>query len=114
MLNSDGKRELILAHHEARRQQKPVPAVVYFAGIAASCLVVVTGWWMTIGSNVFRPLLKNDEAVRIMTQGVQKLETNMAQAQQAKIPESQQIKAGVKEAILRLQQQTASSTPTNP
>lgn len=55
VLSPDEKRELILAHHAARTKRgKPHPAWGwgYYVGIAASCLVILTGWWLTLGSSL--------------------------------------------------------------
>lgn len=51
MLSSEEKRELILAHAEARTPQSSW-GFGYVVGIAASCLVVVSGWWWTLGTNL--------------------------------------------------------------
>ncbi len=51
MLSSEEKRELILAHAEARTPTSSW-GFGYVVGIAASCLVVVSGWWWTLGTNL--------------------------------------------------------------
>jgi cytochrome c-type biogenesis protein CcmH/NrfG len=44
------KRQLILAHAEARKARRMPHKWVYLMGVVASCLVVMTGWWFTVGS----------------------------------------------------------------
>ncbi len=51
VLSSEEKRELILAHAEARTPTSSW-GFGYVVGIAASCLVVVSGWWWTLGTNL--------------------------------------------------------------
>lgn len=44
------KRQLILAHAEARKARHMPNRWIYLMGLAASCLVVMAGWWMTVGT----------------------------------------------------------------
>ena len=44
------KRHLILAHAEERKSRRMPHKWVYLMGVAASCLVVMAGWWFTVGS----------------------------------------------------------------
>src|SRR5574337_1583466 len=52
MMSEDEKRELILAHAAARANEKGPWGPGYFVAVVASCLVVATGWWMTLNANV--------------------------------------------------------------
>ncbi len=66
VLSSEEKRELILAHHAARKKNgKPHPAwgFGYYVGIAASCLVIVTGWWATLSGSLNYEAQSSDEGV---------------------------------------------------
>ncbi len=44
------KRQLILAHAQARQARHMPHRWVYLMGVAASCLIVMVGWWMTVGT----------------------------------------------------------------
>ena len=46
------KRDLILAHHAARQNRVQAGPWAYYVGIAASCLIVFTGWWLTLDTNI--------------------------------------------------------------
>ena len=50
LLSHDQKRELILAHAAARQARRLPKGWFYVMGIVASCLVVMAGWWLTVGS----------------------------------------------------------------
>lgn len=68
MISSEEKRALILAHHASRTtQRKKVPVAAYYIGVTASCLIVVSGWWITWGARLdsgLRPAA--DEAFTIV------------------------------------------------
>lgn len=50
-VSSEEKRQLILAHTAAReRRMSWGPG--YYVAIAASCLVIVSGWWLTLDTNL--------------------------------------------------------------
>ncbi len=75
MISSDEKRELILAHAEAR-SRRPTQnwGMGYYIGIAASCLVVATGWWLTIGTSLrVRLPTEPDQAAQILKEQTDKL-----------------------------------------
>lgn len=48
MLTDEAKRELILAHAAARSKTARDWGIGYTVAIAASCLVVFGGWWLTL------------------------------------------------------------------
>lgn len=50
ILSHAQKRELILAHAKARQARNVPNSWFYLMGVAASCLVVIGGWWLTVGS----------------------------------------------------------------
>ncbi|MBP7005705.1 hypothetical protein KBB27_01105 [Patescibacteria group bacterium] len=50
LLTPDQKRELILAHASARQTRTTPRGWMYVFGVAAACLMVAGGWWMTVGS----------------------------------------------------------------
>lgn len=70
VLSAEEKHELILAHAEARRHKHHHArfGAVYAIGVAATCLVVVSGWWITVGSNLRQTLPGQDAAVKILTE----------------------------------------------
>lgn len=48
MLTDEAKRDLILAHAAARSKTSRDWGIGYTVAIAASCLVVFGGWWLTL------------------------------------------------------------------
>lgn len=67
ILSHAQKRELILAHAKARQVRNTPNSWFYLMGVAASCLVVIGGWWLTVGSwvrsqmtLVARPAIQED------------------------------------------------------
>lgn len=52
VLSSDEKRELIHAHTEARQGRPSGYGLGYYIAVGASCLVVVSGWWLTLDTNL--------------------------------------------------------------
>lgn len=44
------KRQLILHHAAARKARHKPHKWLYIMGVAASCLIVVAGWWATVGA----------------------------------------------------------------
>lgn len=68
LLSSDEKRELILAHAAARAPQDPLQRVSLWAGVTIASVVIVTGWFMTVGWKVGKTLSTGSEEVRQMTE----------------------------------------------
>lgn len=52
IVTDDEKRQLILAHAAAREGRPENWGLGYYVAVAASCLVVVTGWMLTLGSGI--------------------------------------------------------------
>lgn len=50
LLSAEQKRELILAHAKVRQARNLPHSWFYIMGVATSCLVVLGGWWLTVGS----------------------------------------------------------------
>jgi len=46
------KHDLILAHRAARVAQRASGKWTYYVGVAASVMIVFTGWWLTFDTNV--------------------------------------------------------------
>lgn len=60
MLTAEEKRELIHAHHHARktRQKEQSWGVGYYVAVAASCLMVITGWVFTMEKNIRQNMME--------------------------------------------------------
>jgi hypothetical protein len=52
ILSSEEKRELILAHAEARHPADPVQRMSMWAGVAVCIVFVVLAWFSTVGSGI--------------------------------------------------------------
>lgn len=103
MLSADEKRGLILAHHAARKEHAHPRGwgMGYYIGIAASCLVIITGWWMTLGTNLRTGLKpESDEATQILQENMTDFQQNISQT----FSPTQEIKADV-EAMKQQYQQ---------
>ena len=111
VISSDEKRGLILAHHDARQKHGTPTAFVFYAGIAASCLVVFVGYAMTIGKTFQSNLqIRQDPAVQVLTKSIEDAQKNWPATPQ--IPDNQQIKQTVQDVIQQIQQ--PASTSSNP
>ncbi len=49
LVSPDHKRGLILAHAHARHARPKVRRWVYFSSVALCSLVLMAGWWLTVG-----------------------------------------------------------------
>ncbi len=56
LLKPRDKRELILAHAAARAARRVGGKWTYLIGVSASCLVLASGWWLTVGTELRRQL----------------------------------------------------------
>ena len=88
MLTDEAKRELILAHAAARSKTSRDWGIGYTVAIAASCVIVFGGWWLTLDRSLgvakhpdgFLQILSNtiqiirDEGVPQATRAAQALE----------------------------------------
>ncbi len=52
ILTADEKRELISAHAAARHGRPSGYGLGYYIAVGASCLVVMTGWWLTLDTTL--------------------------------------------------------------
>ncbi|MBM3204819.1 hypothetical protein FJZ48_02460 [Candidatus Uhrbacteria bacterium] len=96
VMSSEEKAALIHAHHAARQRHAHPRGwgLGYYVGITASCLVIITGWWMTVGTNLRQSLSDQpDEAAQILQTNLKKFREGFP----AKNIETgkQQIKANV-------------------
>ncbi|MDO8584203.1 MAG: hypothetical protein Q7R83_03435 [bacterium] len=79
MVSADEKRALILAHHASRTsRRRKMPVAAYYIGVTASCLIVVSGWWVTWGAGISSGLRQQpDEAFQIIKDGYQQAKETM-------------------------------------
>ena len=85
LLSADEKRGLIRAH-TAAREDRPTIGLAYYVGIAASCLVVVTGWWFTLGSNLRSPTPTTDSTTQQFVNNIQDLQDKLSTVRQSVPP----------------------------
>lgn len=52
IVTNDEKRQLILAHAAARAGRSQPWGLGYYVAVAASCLIIVTGWTLTVKSGL--------------------------------------------------------------
>ncbi len=75
------KHALIRAHAEAREQARTRWGIGYYIGVAASCLVVVSGWWFTLDRNVRSNISPaRDPLVQIIDEGMGDFRKNTQQS----------------------------------
>lgn len=99
ILSHEEKHELIRAHAETRHKRPNGYGLGYYVAVAASCLVVATGWIMTLDHGLWQPSRKPDPALTEFTQNAQKLKD-----------EIDQTTAKIESAKKQLQAATATST----
>ncbi|MSR85311.1 hypothetical protein EXS71_02655 [Candidatus Uhrbacteria bacterium] len=71
------KHKLIMAHANARGE-RPDWGLGYYIGIAASCLVVVTGWWLTLGTNLRTHVPTQDPSVQRLQKDIKDLREKLS------------------------------------
>ncbi len=84
-MSSDHKRELILAHAAVRHARPKIGwGIGYYVGVTASCLVVFSGWWMTVGTHLTSGISpQQDAAYQIIERNTQNLQVQTAADSQA-------------------------------
>ncbi len=97
--HADEKRALIHAHTHARAAARAGWGLSYYIGIGASCLVVVSGWWMTAGTRA-NVDLRNDNLVET----VQTQTQTLAQDLHKPDPEAEAVKARIQAIHDQLEQ----------
>ncbi len=95
----DEKRALIHAHTHARAAARAGWGLSYYIGISASCLIVVSGWWMTAGTRAHLDL-RNDTLVQTIETQTQTLQNNL----EASDPEAEAVKARIQAIQNQLEQ----------
>lgn len=77
------KHALIRAHADARVKARTGWGIGYYIGVAASCLVVVSGWWLTLDQNIRSNIDPGrDPLVQVLDEGAEGLRQNVEQAAQ--------------------------------
>lgn len=79
LISHEEKHELIRAHAETRHKRPNGYGLGYYIAVAASCLIVVTGWVMTLDRGLWQPTRKPDPAIVEFTQNAQKLKDEIDQ-----------------------------------
>ncbi len=73
ILSHEEKHELIRAHAATRQKQPRGYGLGYYIAVAASCLVVATGWIMTLDRGLWRPVKEPDPIVNEISDSAEKL-----------------------------------------
>lgn len=75
------KHALIRAHADARAKVRTGWGIGYYIGVAASCLVVVSGWWLTLDKNIRTNLDPGrDSLIDVVSESTQELQQNTQNA----------------------------------
>ena len=62
VFSEDEKRELIMAHADARKGREQGMGLGHYIAIVAGCLLVVGGWWLTLERNILYLSPPQDES----------------------------------------------------
>lgn len=77
IVSLEEKRSLVRESAMRRADQTAPNRFAVYAGVAASCLVIMTGWWLTVGSTIRLKLNGNpDEFTQILKTNAQQFEEN--------------------------------------
>jgi hypothetical protein len=68
MMSPAEKRGLILAHAAARAPQDPLQRMSLWAGVTLCVLMLIVGWWSTVGWTVRDTLSEPSSEVRALTE----------------------------------------------
>ncbi len=93
ILSHEEKHELIRAHAQAREKRPNGYSLGYYIAVAASCLVVVTGWVMTLDHGLWQPTREPDKAFVEFTQNAKKMQEEIDQSAQKIDSVRKQLKA---------------------
>lgn len=80
ILSHEEKHELIRAHADARRARPEKMGLGYYIAVAASCLVVVSGWIYTLDRGLWTPPSKPDPTVQQLEDNVERLKVQWEKA----------------------------------
>jgi hypothetical protein len=101
ILSHEEKHELIRAHAATRHKRPRGYGLGYYIAVAASCLVVATGWVMTLDRGLWQPAREPDQAMEEFTRNAEKIKQ-----------EIDQTNIKLEQARKQFQAATASSTIT--
>jgi len=101
ILSHEEKHELIRAHAATRHKRPRGYGLGYYIAVAASCLVVATGWILTLDRGLWEPVRKPDPAMEEFTRNAEKIKQ-----------EIDQTNIKLENARKQLQAATASTTNT--
>lgn len=73
ILSHEEKHELIRAHADTRHKSPRGYGLGYYIAVAASCLVVATGWLMTLDRGLWHPVREEDPAIQEIAETAKKL-----------------------------------------
>jgi hypothetical protein len=79
ILSHEEKHELIRAHAATRHKRPRGYGLGYYIAVAASCLVVATGWVMTMDRGLWKPAPEPDPIVNEITNKTEKLRQEIDQ-----------------------------------
>jgi len=101
ILSQDEKHELIRAHAATRQKRPHGYKLGYYIAVAASCLVVVTSYALTVNYRIAKPMPKPDPVYEEFVQNIEKFKQELDQTSEK-----------VKNAKNQFQAATATSTNT--
>lgn len=77
ILSHEEKHELIRAHADSRHKRPRGYGLGYYIAVAASCLVVATGWIMTLDRGLWHPAKAPDPAIQELTESAGRIKTEI-------------------------------------
>jgi hypothetical protein len=77
ILSHEEKHELIRAHAATRHKRPRGYGLGYYVAVAASCLVVATGWMMTLDRGLWEPVREPDPLMQEFTKNAEQLKTDL-------------------------------------
>ena len=101
ILSHEEKHELIRAHAATRHKRPRGYGLGYYIAVAASCLVVATGWAMTLDRGLWEPAKGPDPAIQELTDSAERIKQEID-------------KTNEKIQNARKQLEAATATSTNP
>lgn len=99
ILSHEEKHELIRAHAATRHKRPRGYGLGYYVAVAASCLVVATGWMMTLDRGLWEPVRGPDPLMQEFTKNAEQLKADLDETNRK-----------LEEARKQFQAATASST----
>jgi len=77
ILSHEEKHELIRAHADTRHKRPRGYGLGYYIAVAASCLVVATGWLMTLDRGLWQPVREPNPAIQEITESAKKIKAEI-------------------------------------